>query len=156
MRLWIGTKKPWWSLAITMKTSTKICLISLTKDGNANFINHCIHGDASVYENNEIDDGLLKYIQKLSATIKKIDKSTTKVAYYRRSEGLFSLKDAVKNKTTMTHNKSKWIFLINLTRLTWAIVLIDILIDYSLQFGGGKLMGIMFLIFQKLQLEYWV
>lgn len=63
------------------------------------------YADPSIDNNGEINEGLLEVIEKLSVDEEDEDKATAELAVYRRSEGLFNLKAAIRNRTTMAPGK---------------------------------------------------
>lgn len=76
-------------------------LSTITCNWPHSFNHQFYYGDASVEGNDETNDGLLKCSEKLSATTEEEDEATAELAYYKRSEGLFSLKTAIRNRTTI-------------------------------------------------------
>ena len=59
------------------------------------------YGNPSVEFDPEVTHGLYKCIERLSATEEEVDKISTELAIYRRAEGIFSLKAAIRQRTTM-------------------------------------------------------
>ena len=55
----------------------------------------------------EVIAGLYKAIERLSATEEEVDKISTELALYKRAGGIFGMKAAVRQRTTMAPGKKK-------------------------------------------------